>query len=203
MTARSRGLQAIASLTVVAMTVAWAAGCSSGGSGSGGEKGRDEMQITPSGGSAGSLDDDPDSMRAGANLFGDITEPDSSLGRYRIGLIGGAADHVDYYRFSLTEERVLDLRMRSVHQTATRTDLILENDSGQVLREVRKLGTPVLLILETLQAGTYYIRLEDDSQQSMYLLSLTTVDPSSQGTSARSAAEVADDFTAGATTNEP
>ena len=114
---------------------------------------------------------DSDGVREGANGLGDITEDVeiSILDRYRLSLIGGDLDRVDYYRFRLTEERKVELRLRTIHENETSTDLILEDADGNVLDSITE--TQGIVVLEKiLEAGTYYVRIEDESQDlTLYL----------------------------------
>ena len=106
--------------------------------------------------------DDGDGTRAGAVDFGDITGNSSPFGYTRVGAIGGPGDRVDYYRFTLSEEKRVEVGLRTVHRTETRTDLFLEDDAGGVLfQHTDTVGA--IALQETLQAGTYHVRLQDDS----------------------------------------
>ena len=115
---------------------------------------------------------DSDGVREGANGLGDITETDediSILDRYHLSLIGGDSDRVDYYRFRLMEEREVELRLRTVHENETSTDLILEDADGNVLDSITE-TQGIVVLEEILEAGTYYVRIEDESQDvSLYL----------------------------------
>ncbi len=114
---------------------------------------------------------DSDGVREGANGLGDITEDVdiSILDRYRLSLIGGDSDRADYYRFSLTEEREVELSLRTVHENETSTDLILEDADGNVLYSLTE-TQGVIVFKEVLQAGTYYVRIEEESQDlTLYL----------------------------------
>ena len=108
---------------------------------------------------------DTDAERAGANDLADITDvaDTSIIDRSRTDLIGGDSDRVDYYRFSLTEEREVELTLRTVHQEETSTDLILEDADGVVIDSFTE-TQGVIVLKEILSAGTYYVRIEDESQ---------------------------------------
>ena len=116
--------------------------------------------------------DDPDGTRSGAVILGDITENSSSFGENgRFGSIGGPGDRVDYFRFALSEEKSVDVALRAVHRQETRTDLFLEDADGGVLHQNTE-SAVALRLPATLQAGTYYVRLEDDSNcLSIYVFS--------------------------------
>ena len=114
---------------------------------------------------------DTDAQRTGANDLGDVTDvADTSIvDRSRTELIGGDSDRVDYYRFSLAEEREVELRLRTVHQQETNTDLILEDVDGVVIDSSTE-TRGIVVLEELLQAGTYYVRIEDESEEvSLYL----------------------------------
>ena len=107
---------------------------------------------------------DGDGTRAGAANLGDITKNSSSVGENaRIRNIGGPGDRVDYFRFSLSEEKRVEFVWRTVHRLETRTDLFLEDATGDVLRQKTSTAVGPLWLRETLQAGTYYLRADDDS----------------------------------------
>ena len=120
---------------------------------------------------AQAIRDDGDGTRAGAANLGDITENSSSVGENgRVGDIGGPVDRVDYFRFSLSEEKRVEFALRTVHRLETRTDLFLEDATGGVLRQKTSTAVGPLWLRETLQAGTYYLRADDDSDcQSIYV----------------------------------
>ena len=107
---------------------------------------------------------DGDGTRAGAANLGDITKNSSSVGENaRIRNIGGPGDRVDYFRFSLSEEKRVEFVWRTVHRLETRTDLFLEDATGGVLRQDTSTAVGPLWLRETLQAGTYYLRADDNS----------------------------------------
>ena len=124
---------------------------------------------------------DSDGVRAGANDLGDITDiaDTSIIDRSHTDLIGGDSDRVDYYRFSLAEEREVELRLRTVHQEETSVDLILEDADGNILYSFTE-TQGVIVLKETLSAGTYYVRIEDESQDvSLYLFTYDVSVPGS------------------------
>ena len=113
--------------------------------------------------SLGQPTDDRDGTRAGAVDLGDITENSLPLVQNRrIELIGDPGDIVDYFRFALTAEKHVRLALTPVHGAVT-PDLFLEDDIGRVLRQKTTTGVETLEFRETLQAGTYYIRIADDA----------------------------------------
>ena len=110
--------------------------------------------------SLGQPTDDRDGTRAGAVDLGDITE--NLVKNRRLAFIGDPGDIVDYFRFALTAEKHVRLALTPVHGAVT-PDLFLEDDIGRVLRQKTTTGVETLEFQETLQAGTYYIRIADDA----------------------------------------
>ena len=107
---------------------------------------------------------DGNGTRTGAVNLGDITNNSSSIGQNgRVEAIGGPSDRVDYYRFSLSRDKRVEVGLRTVHRQETRTDLFLEDDTGGVLHQNTDTAVGALWLRETLPAGTYYVRAEDDS----------------------------------------
>ena len=73
------------------------------------------------------------------------------------GSLDGADGAVVYWRFTLTAEKSVDLGLREQDANA---DLILEDIDGNVLHSSRESGTADESLQVTLQAGTYYVRVE-------------------------------------------
>ena len=122
---------------------------------------------------AQAIRDDGNGTRAGATNLGDITDNSSPIGEGRVYYIGGPVDRVDYFRFSLSEEKRVEFVLRTVHRLETRTDLFLEDATGGVLRQETSTAVGPLWLRETLQAGTYYLRADDDSGcRSVYVFGL-------------------------------
>ncbi len=98
---------------------------------------------------------DTDATRDGAVDLGDIT----GLGetRYPKFTINGDDDRVDYFSFSLTAPKRVNLGLRQLDFNA---DLVLEDGDGATLKETRKDGTATEAITATLLEGAYYIRVE-------------------------------------------
>ena len=86
--------------------------------------------------------------------LGDITEL-SEAGSYD-GNINGGSDVTDFFRFTLTEARTVDLGLGSLEYDA---DLVVESDTGEVLFSSEQSGTADERIVQTLEAGTYYVRV--------------------------------------------
>ena len=98
---------------------------------------------------------DADSVREGATDLGDITDLDGP--RFSRETLDGTQDAVDYYRFTLTEAREVGLGLRRQDANA---DLFIEDADGNVLFSSAEAGTANEAIWQTLQAGTYYVRVE-------------------------------------------
>ena len=92
---------------------------------------------------------------ASATDLGDIT--DFSGPRFPRGTLEGAAGAVNYYSFTLSEARDVELGLR---QQETDADLILEDGNGVVLGSSERSGTANEWLRETLLAGTYHVRIE-------------------------------------------
>ena len=97
---------------------------------------------------------DADSVRAGATDLGDITALEGP--RFRREDLDGTDDAVDYYRFTLTEAREIGLGVRRQDADA---DLFIEDADGTVLFSSTESGTASEAIWQTLEAGTYYVRV--------------------------------------------
>ena len=98
---------------------------------------------------------DPDSTRDGAVDLGDITGLSSA--RFSRHTIKGGNDRVDYFKFSITEPKLVNLGLRQLDFNA---DLILEDSEGTALAESRNDGAANEVTVATLLEGTYYIRVE-------------------------------------------
>ena len=98
---------------------------------------------------------DPDSTRDGAVDLGDITGLSSA--RFSRHTIKGGNDRVDYFKFSITEPKLVTLGLRQLDFDA---DLVLEDSEGTALGESRNDGAANEAKVATLLEGTYYIRVE-------------------------------------------
>ena len=96
-----------------------------------------------------------DDTRDGAQELGDITE--LSGVRFRNASLDGDGDRIDYFKFTLTETKKVNLALRRQDADA---DLFLEDAQGNVLYSSAKGGTASEWISQTLVAGTYYVRAE-------------------------------------------
>ena len=106
---------------------------------------------------------DADGVRAGAVDLGDITANTQSLAQ--IGHVGNGAgygDFVDYFRFSLSAGMQVELTLTPVRGVVT-PELALEDGTGGVLHRRSTVRAEPLRIVETLQAGTWYVRVADES----------------------------------------
>ena len=98
---------------------------------------------------------DPDSTWDGAVDLGDITGLSSA--RFSRHTIKGGNDSVDYFKFSITEPKLLHIGLRQLDFNA---DLILEDSEGTALAESRNDGAANEVNVATLLEGAYYIRVE-------------------------------------------
>ena len=115
---------------------------------------------------------DPDATAAGAIDLGDLAGLDGT--RHR-GSLDGGADAVDYYRFTLSEAKTVKLNLRKQDANA---DLYLEDGDGTVLHASAKGGTGNEGIDETLQAGTYYVRVAaQEAGDNTYILNAVAAEP--------------------------
>ena len=96
-----------------------------------------------------------DGERAGAKDLGDIT--DLRGARFPNTTLDGDGDTADYFRFTLSEAKEVELGLRQQDADA---DLFLEDAQGTVLASSTESGTANERIVQTLLAGTYYIRVE-------------------------------------------
>ena len=97
---------------------------------------------------------DPDAARAGAQDLGDITALAGA--RFPRGEVDGTDDALDYYRFTLTEARTVELGLR---QQDANADLYLEDAEGNVVAESTRDGAANEALQARLDAGTYYVRV--------------------------------------------
>ena len=96
-----------------------------------------------------------DGERAGAKDLGDIT--DLRGARFPNTTLDGDGDTTDYFKFTLSEAKEVELGLRQQDADA---DLFLEDAQGTVLASSTEAGTANERIVQTLLAGTYYIRAE-------------------------------------------
>ena len=98
---------------------------------------------------------DTDATRTDAIDLGDITTP----GRLnaRADSVDGASDMVDYYRFTVSAAGQAEIALRQQDADA---DLYLEGADGAVLGSSESGADASEWIAQTLQAGTYFVRVE-------------------------------------------
>ena len=96
-----------------------------------------------------------DDTREGATDLGDVTALADP--RFPRASLDGDTDRIDYFQFSLTEAKRVNLGLR---QLDTNADLFLEDADGNVLCDSRTAGTVNEAIAQTLAAETYYVRVE-------------------------------------------
>ena len=98
---------------------------------------------------------DPDATRAGATDLGDITGQSRAKGGNHA--IDGVDDQVDYFTFSLTATREVMVKLKEMERNA---DLFLEDQDGNEIARSDESGTANETIVQELDAGTYYIKVE-------------------------------------------
>ena len=102
------------------------------------------------------VEDPPaDGARAGAVDLGDITALEGP--RFPAHSLGGEADSVNWFRFTLVEAKRVGLGLRRQDADA---DLVLEDGEGNELHRSGSSGTANEWIGATLLSGTYYVRVE-------------------------------------------
>ncbi len=97
---------------------------------------------------------DPDATRPGATDLGDVTSQEGVI--HRDGSVNGASDRLDYFRFTLTAARTVELALRRQDANG---DLYLEDGDGNELASSENGGDANESIAERLGAGTYYVRV--------------------------------------------
>ena len=97
---------------------------------------------------------DPDATRPGATDLGDVTSQEGMI--HRDGSVNGASDGLDYFRFTLTAARTVELALRRQDANG---DLYLEDGDGNELSSSENGGDANESIAESLGAGTYYVRV--------------------------------------------
>ena len=97
---------------------------------------------------------DADSVLAGARDLGDITKQSRKASVK--DAVNDADDWADYFRFTLSEAKVVKLALRKQDANA---DLYLEDALGDYLSSSTRDGTASEEIDEALPAGTYYVRV--------------------------------------------
>ena len=114
-------------------------------------------------------------MASGARDLGDLTELDGR--QVRRGSVDGGADGADYYRFTLSEAKTVQFRLRNSDADA---DLYLEDGDGNVLYSSTRAGRGNEGIDQTLLAGTYYLRVAArEAGENAYALRYRMADPES------------------------
>ena len=98
--------------------------------------------------------DDADSVPSGAEDLGDVTDsgPPERVDR----TLDGVDDTTDYFEFSLSEPKLVELALRRLDFDA---DLFLEDSSGSVLASAETAGIANEWISVGLVAGSYFIRV--------------------------------------------
>ena len=114
-----------------------------------------------------------DANRANAIDQNDITNLTGTT--YLAGSLDGDEDRSDYYSFTITDS----LKFNSIlgHQDAN-ADLFLEDSNGTVIVSSGNSGNSDDSITTTIDAGTYYIRIDSQTiADNQYVLSYSVTDP--------------------------
>ena len=98
---------------------------------------------------------DPDATRAGAVDLGDITS--LAKARYPTYSVNGVDDVVDYFTFTITEPKRVQIGIRQLDADA---NLTLEHEDGTVIEHKSKPGEEHVAMYPTLLEGAYYIRVD-------------------------------------------
>ena len=97
-----------------------------------------------------------DTARDGATDLGDIT--DTGKAAYSpLQSLDGEDETTDWFRFTITESRKVMLGLRQLDADAV---LTLETQGGDTIRTKTGTGVSSFSFRETLQAGTYYVRVD-------------------------------------------
>ena len=87
--------------------------------------------------------------------LGDVSG--TTVSASRSGTVNTTDDQRDYYRFTLSGQRAMQMELTGLSGWAA---LVLEDDSGEQLRLPDETGTQDELIAIALDPGTYYLRVE-------------------------------------------
>ena len=143
--------------------------------------------VLSSGGRASAQALDSDAQSSGARDLGDVT--DWSERRSFDDALDGVDDVVDYFKFSLSEPKLVDVRLRRLEFDA---DVFLEDSVGTVLASGQETGTAIELMSVGLNAGQYFLRvLARATGTNTYRLRLGATE-APQGTVFLGAATIAD-----------
>ena len=116
----------------------------------------DDVEETGDEGEEGEDASEEDTARDGATDLGDIT--DTGQAAYsRLQSLDGEEETTDWFRFTITGSRRVLLGLRQLDADAT---LTLETQGGDTIRTKTGTGVSSFSFRETLQAGTYYVRVD-------------------------------------------
>ena len=128
-------------------------------------------------GSAGAQSlNDPDSVQAGATDLGDVRSWRGS------GVVTGRDDVVDYYKFSLSESRLLGVGLSALEFDADLyvEDLSVEDEDVVVRASSTRVSNQKEALTVVLEPGTYFVRVEAQHRGlNTYALKLDTAKPDS------------------------
>ena len=116
----------------------------------------DDVEDSVDEGDEGDDASEEDTARDGATDLGDIT--DTGRAAYsRLQSLDGEDETTDWFRFAITESRKVMLGLRQLDADAV---LTLETLGGDTIRTKTGTGVGSFSFRETLQAGTYYVRVD-------------------------------------------
>ena len=128
-------------------------------------------------GSAGAQSlNDPDSVQAGATDLGDVRSWRGT------GVVTGRDDVVDYYKFSLSESRLLGVGLSALEFDADLyvEDLSVEDEDVVVRASSTRVANQKEALTVVLEPGTYFVRVEAQHRGlNTYALKLDTAKPDS------------------------
>ena len=110
--------------------------------------------VLSAGGGASAQAQDFDAQSSGARDLGDVTD----WSQYQVfdDALDGVDDEVDYFKFSLSEPKLVGIGLRRLQLDA---DVFLEDSSGTVLASDRETGTTKEWISVGLNPGQYFLRV--------------------------------------------
>ena len=125
-------------------------------------------QVAPATGSITDDDASEADPREGATDLGDITDA-SSTTYSTLQSLDGEDETTDWFTFTLTASKRVQLGLRQLDADATIT---LEDQDGDTLQSRSATDATSVRFSKTLQAGTYYVRVDaDEVAQNDYKLS--------------------------------
>ncbi len=114
-----------------------------------------------------------DASTENAQNLKDITNNPGTL--YELATLDGVEDDTDYYTFSITDTKTLNIGLWQLDANA---DLTLESDTGASLESSSNAGAEDEWIETEIEPGTYFIRVyANQTADNQYVLSVSVADP--------------------------